>query len=275
MKIDSHQHYWIYNKTEYSWINEHMQILKRDYLPSDLKTELQNSVFDGSIVVQARQSLEETRWLLELAASNSFIKGVIGWVDLCSNDIRNQLEEFSTFLKFRGVRHVIHDEIDDNFMLRNDFLNGISILKEYNLTYDILVFPKHLKNLILFAKQFPEQTFILDHIGKPNIKGKQISHWKEGIHELAEYQNIYCKLSGMVTEADWSNWKNEDFNEYLDVVFKAFGPDRLMIGSDWPVCLLGGSYSKVMGIVKNYISGYSESGQQQVLGLTAAKAYGI
>lgn len=273
MKIDSHQHFWKYNVAEYSWINQQMQVLKRDFLPADLYPELQSSGFDGCIVVQARQSLEETGCLIELASNNEFIKGVVGWIDLCSKDVKNQLDKWSEYPKFKGLRHVLHDESDENFMLRKDFLNGIGCLKEYNLTYDLLIFPSHLKNANLLARQFPEQTFILDHIAKPDIKGKQTNPWKNDIKKIAELPNMYCKLSGMVTEADWINWKESDFKEYLDVVFDAFGTERLMIGSDWPVCLLGGSYSKVMGIVRNYISGFSESDQKLVMGLNAVKAY--
>jgi len=275
MKIDSHQHFWKFNVDEYGWINEQMQVLKRNFLPADLYPELQSSGFDGCVVVQARQSLEETAWLLELVSNNDFIKGVVGWLDLCSEDVKYQLDKWPAYPKLKGLRHVLHDEPDDNFMLRKDFLNGIGCLKEYNLTYDLLVFPSHLKNVNLLARQFPEQTFILDHIAKPNIKGKQTNPWENEIKELAELPNVYCKLSGMVTEADWNNWKESDFKEYLDVVFYAFGTERLMIGSDWPVCLLGGSYSKVMGIVMNYISGLPESDQKLVMGLNAVKAYNL
>jgi L-fuconolactonase len=275
MNIDSHQHFWIYTEKEYSWINKQMGILKKDFLPKDLETELQLEEFDGSIAVQARQTYEETKWLLQLAESNNFIKGVVGWVELCSPDIRSRLVELASFPKFAGVRHVVHDEPDNDFILRKDFQNGIGCLKEFNLSYDILILPRHLKNTIQIVKQFPEQTFILDHIAKPNIREKFLSPWKEDIRQLAMFHNVFCKLSGMVTEADWANWKDIDFKIYLDVIVEAFGTNRLMIGSDWPVCMIAGSYSNVMGIVKNYFSGFPETEKKQVMGLNALRAYNI
>lgn len=273
MKIDSHHHFWIYNSSEYGWISENMNILRQNYLPGQLKTELSSVGFDGSIAVQARQSLEETQWLLKLADENSFIKGVVGWIDLCSPRAEEQLIQFSRSPKLIGVRHVIHDEADDNFMLRPDFVNGIGLLQKFGLTYDILIFPRHLPNTLQLVSQFPRQVFVLDHIAKPLIKDQKLSPWKEQIEKLAQFDNVYCKLSGMVTEADWENWKPEDFAPYLDAVFAAFGPDRLMIGSDWPVCRVAGSYQKVMELVLNYIETFSESDRSKILGLNALTAY--
>ena len=273
MKIDSHQHFWIYNPSEYGWISDDMQILKKDYLPGQLQKELFSVGFDGSIAVQARQTLEETKWILGLAEQNSFIKGVVGWVDLCSPEIEEQLAQFSKHPKLVGVRHVVHDEPDDNFILREDFLNGISHLKKFGLAYEILIFPRHLPNTIQFVSQFPEQLFVLDHIAKPLIKDKKVSPWKEGIEKLAGFKNVYCKLSGMVTEADVKNWKQEDIIPYLDIVFDAFGPDRLMIGSDWPVCRVAGLYQQVMEVVLNYIGTYSEEDKNKILGKNALRVY--
>jgi L-fuconolactonase len=273
MKIDSHHHFWIYNPVEYGWISNDMEILRKNYLPDQLQTELSSIGFDGSIVVQARQSLEETQWLLNLAEQNSFIKGVVGWVDLCSPGVEEQLFQISRHTKLVGVRHVIHDETDINFILRKDFLNGIAHLKKFGLTYDILVFPKHLPNTIQFVGQFPEQVFVLDHIAKPFIKDKKISPWKEDIETLARFNNVYCKLSGIVTEADWKNWKQEDLVPYLDIVFAAFGPDRLMIGSDWPVCQLAGLYKPVMEIVLDYIKAFPEQDKNKILGGNARRSY--
>jgi L-fuconolactonase len=273
MKIDSHQHFWNYNASEYGWISNEMAILQKDYLPEHLNIELSSMGFNGSIAVQARQSLEETQWLLNLAEQNNIIKGVVAWVDLCSHKIEEQLKQFSKHPKLVGVRHVIHDEENIDFMLRHVFLNGISMLKNFGLTYDILIFPKHLPNTIQFVSQFPEQVFVIDHIAKPFIKDKKVLPWKEEIEKLAEFKNVYCKLSGMVTEANIKNWKPEDFIPYLDVVFSAFGPDRLMIGSDWPVCKLAGAYSEVMNVVVNYIEKYSEKDKNNILGGNAIKAY--
>ncbi len=273
MKIDSHQHFWIYNPSEYGWISNEMEILQKNYLPDQLQTELLSIGFDGSIVVQARQSLEETKWIINLAEQNSFIKGVVGWVDLCSSGVEEQLVQFSGHPKLVGVRHVIHDEPDDNFILREDFLYGISHLKKFGLTYDILIFPRHLPNTIQFVSQFPEQLFVLDHIAKPLIKDKKISPWREGIEKLARFKNVYCKLSGMVTEANVKNWKQEDLIPYLDIIFAAFGPDRLMIGSDWPVCRVAGLYKQVMEVVLDYIKSYPDEDKNKILGENSLNAY--
>jgi L-fuconolactonase len=275
MKIDSHQHFWIYNSFEYGWISNDMEILQKNYLPDQLQTELFSIGFDGSIVVQARQSLEETNWILKLAEQNSFIKGVVGWVDLCSPGVEEELVQFSGHSKLVGVRHVIHDEPDDNFILRKDFLNGIACLKKFGLTYDILIFPQHLPNAIQFVSQFPEQLFVLDHIAKPLIKEKKLSLWRENIEKLARFKNVFCKLSGMVTEADVKNWKQKDLIPYLDVVFAAFGPDRLMIGSDWPVCRVAGLYKQVMEVVLDYIETYPDKDKNKILGKNALNAYQI
>lgn len=273
MNIDSHQHFWKYNPEEYAWINEDMRILKRDYLPEDLEPQLVQCGFYGTIAVQARQSLTETRWLLSLAKSNDFIKGVVGWVDLCSKRLEEQLDEFVSDKVFKGVRHVLQDEPDEFYMLRDDFLKGIRLLKKYNLTYDILIFERHLTQTLDFVKSFPDQIFVLDHIAKPLIKSKRLSPWKENIIRLAQFENVYCKLSGMVTEADWMNWKTEDFSPFIETVLNGFGTDRLMIGSDWPVCQLAGNYADVMEISLKYLSRLSIHERNAVFGLNAQKAY--
>jgi L-fuconolactonase len=276
MKIDSHQHFWRYNPAEYGWINDRMPVLQKDFLPSDLKPELKTAGFVGSVAVQARQSTEETRWLLKLAKENDFIRGVVGWVDLCSmENLMRQLDEFSKYGKFAGVRHVIHDEPDDHFMLREDFLGGLTLLKEYDLTYDLLLFPKHLKNAAKVAGLFPEQKFVLDHISKPLIRERIIDPWKEDIINLAQHKNVWCKLSGMVTEAEWTGWKPADFYPYLDVVYDAFGPDRLMPGSDWPVCLVAGSYKDVTGIVESWISEKHKDAGEKILGANCSVFYNL
>lgn len=274
-KVDAHQHFWNYNTTEYGWINDEMNILRKDYGPEELKTNLIKSGFDGSVAVQARQSLEETEWLLGLAEQNDSIKGVVGWVDLCSSELDDQLKKYSQHDSLVGVRHVIHDEPDDNFVLRDDFVGGVKKLAKYNLTYDILIFEKHLPQTLEFVNKFSNQLFVLDHIAKPLIKNGILEPWKENIQKLAEHENVYCKLSGMVTEADWQKWKPGDIRIYLDVVINAFGTERLMIGSDWPVCLVAGEYADVMNIVKDFIAGFSEDEKEKILGVNALKAYGI
>jgi L-fuconolactonase len=272
MRLDAHQHFWRYSPTEHTWMTGQMQALKQDFLPYDLKPLLDAIQFDGSIAVQARQTLEETRWLLELAEQYRFIKGVVGWVDLRSDWLPEQLERFAQHPKLVGVRHVLHDEPDDNFMLLPEFRRGIAQLLDFNLTYDLLLFPKHLQAAAQLAKEFPQQPFVLDHIAKPRIGHRLLSPWKEDLHQLATFPNVFCKLSGMVTETNWKQWRPVDFHPYLDVVFEAFGPTRLMIGSDWPVCTLSAEYAPMMKIVMDYVPKESQSA---ILGDNCARFYQI
>jgi len=273
MKIDSHQHFWQYDKEEYSWITDNLSRIRRDFVPSDLLKELESHQIDGSIAVQARQSIEESKWLLDLAAKNDFILGVVGWVDLRSDSLDMQLSELSKNEKFVGVRHVVQDEPNDNFVLEEDFLDGVAQLAKYDLTYDILVFERQLPAAIKMVEKFPEQRFVVDHIAKPRIKEGLISPWKEHIQMMAQFPNVYCKLSGMVTEANWHEWFPNDFTPYLDVVCNAFGTDRLMFGSDWPVCLLAASYSEGIDMIQTYVSKYSEEEQQAIMGQNAKNFY--
>ena len=275
MRIDAHQHFWKYNASDYSWISDQMKILKKDFLPGDLRMELEGIQFEGSVAVQARQSLEETRWLLKFAGRYDFIKGVVGWIDLCSDEIEEQIREFVKYRKFVGVRHVLHDEPDDRFMLSESFIRGIGTIGNYNLVYDILIFPKHLSNAEELVIRFPGQKFVLDHIAKPLIKERIISPWKEGIEQLARHSNVSCKLSGMVTEALWKGWKREDFTPYLDVVFDSFGPSRLMIGSDWPVCTVSSGYSATMKIVLDYVQSLKQVEREMILGMNAKRIYNL
>ncbi len=273
MKIDSHHHFWKFNTVEYGWIDDAMKILQKDYFPVHLIPELKKEDFEGSVVVQARQSLEETKGLLQMADDYQWIKGVVGWVDLCATDIDNQLADLSKNKKLVGVRHVIHDETDDRFMLRDDFRYGISCLKKYDLAYDLLLFPKHLGFAATLVAEFRDQRFVIDHISKPLIGKGILEPWESEMRLLAQFPNVWCKLSGMVTEAVWDDWNEKTFEPYLDVVFDAFGPDRLMIGSDWPVCLLGGTYSEVISIVKNYIAKCDTETQNKILGENCCQFY--
>ena len=275
MRLDAHQHFWKYNPADYGWIDDKMAALRRDLLPQDLEPLLAAEGLDGSIAVQARQSLEETRWLLELAAHNEIVKGVVGWVDLRSLDLPAQLHQFAQNPRLVGVRHVVQDEPDDEFMLRREFRRGIARLREYNLAYDILVFPRQLPAAIKLVREFPNQRFVLDHIAKPLIAEGRISPWDHDIAELAEADNVWCKLSGMVTEARWHDWKAEDFRPYLDVVMNAFGPARTMIGSDWPVCTVSASYGRTLGLVRDYISKLTSSERDAILGENCARFYAI
>lgn len=274
MRLDSHQHFWNYSASEYPWIPTG-SALQRNCLPEDLDALQAPLALDGSIAVQARQSIEESRWLLELAAKNPRIRGVVGWVDLRSERVAESLAEFSKNPKFVGVRHVVQDEPDDQFMLRPEFLRGIAQLKQFKLTYDILIYPKQLPAAIELVRQFPEQPFVLDHIAKPFIKDGLLSPWREQIRELASFPNLCCKVSGMVTEADHRQWSPDDFLPFLDVVFGAFAPDRLMFGSDWPVCLLAAGYEQVFSLVRDYAlrAAPDASAQEAIFGGTAAKFY--
>ena len=271
MYIDAHQHFWNYDPREYQWIDETMTPLRRDFLPADLQDELEREGFRGSVAVQARQSLQETRWLLELAAQSPFILGVVGWVELRSPQAGAHLKQLAQNPKLVGIRHIVQNEPDDRFLLQRDFLRGISLLAEFDLAYDILIYPKHLNAAAELVRRFPEQRFVLDHLAKPEIKSGTINAWKKGIAELAAYPNVYCKLSGLVTEADWNRWKPGDMRPYLDVAFERFGPNRLLIGSDWPVCTLAGSYARVMGLVKDYLSQHSEQEREAILGGNAKR----
>jgi len=273
MRIDAHQHFWKYNSSEYSWISDQTEVLKRDFLPDNLFQELKSVNFDGSIAVQARQSLEETRWLLDISGKHEFVRGVVGWIDLCSEDSEKQLNEFTKNRKFAGVRHVLQDEPDDRFMLSDSFMKGIDVLGRYNIVYEILILPKHLAVADKLVDRFPGQKFVLDHIAKPFIKEGTISPWREEVQKLARHPNLSCKLSGMVTEADWKGWKKEDLVPYLDVVFEAFGPSRLMIGSDWPVCTVSSSFDKTMELVIDYIKNFSQTDRDMILGNNAMRIY--
>jgi L-fuconolactonase len=271
MRIDAHQHFWRFNLAEFGWIDDSMAVLRRDFLPNDLKPELDRIGFDGSINIQARQSLEETRFLLDLAKSAPFVLGVVGWVDLRSPKVREQLKEFAGNPKFVGVRHVVQYEPDDRFLMQPDFLRGIAALEEFNLTYDILIFPKHLRVAAEFVERFPRQRFVLDHLAKPFIKAGRVHPWDSDLGELAKFPNVFCKLSGMVAEADIKNWKPEHLTPYIDIAFQCFGSERLMIGSDWPVCTAAGSYSQVMHVVLDYLSKHPAKVQDAVLGGNAAR----
>jgi len=271
MHIDAHQHFWRYERWEYGWIDDSMAALRRDFLPADLKPELERSGFQGCVAVQVRQSLEETQWLLELTERAPFILGVVGWVDLRSPRLRFELESFAGNSKLVGVRHIVQSEPDERFLLQPDFLRGIATLEEFDLAYDILIYPRHLPVAAEFVARFPRHRFVLDHLAKPPIKSGAVDSWALGIRELAYFPNLFCKVSGLVTEADWQAWKPEDMGPYLDVAFECFGPSRLMIGSDWPVCTVAAPYSQVMDVVKNYISKYAAEEKNAVLGGNAAK----
>ena len=272
MRIDAHQHFWKYRADEYGWIDDSMSALRRDFLPSDLEPELKRAGFDGSVAVQAQHSVSETEWLLSLAEQNPFIAGVVGWVDLRAEDASQQLAQLAENPKLLGIRHVVQGEPDDRFLLRPDFLRGVGELEQFDLTYDILIYPKHLVVAAEFVEQFPTQRFVLDHLAKPFIKKGELEPWASDLRRLARHPNVFCKLSGMVTEADWKAWKPEHFVPYLETALECFGPARLMTGSDWPVCMEAAvSYKQVMDLVQNFLTRYPGDVADQILGRTAQK----
>ena len=275
MQLDSHQHFWKYDVQRHSWITDEMEVLKRDYLPADLLPELKANRMSGCIAVQADQSEQETEFLLELANQCEAIKGVVGWVDLLSPAISERLRHFSQFEKLSGFRHVLQSEADDEFMLRPEFCRGIQALQEHGFTYDILIYPRQLPAALELVTRFPNQLFVIDHIAKPPIRTGELAPWAAQMRSLSDSTNVYCKLSGLITEANWSNWSAEDLRPYLNVVFETFGPERLMFGSDWPVCLLAGTYRQVKQLIETYISKLSIHQKKSIFGLNAARFYGL
>ena len=269
MRVDSHQHFWRYDAREYEWIDEAMGVLKRDFLPADLEPLMRAAGFDACVAVQARQTTEETAWLLELAGRSPFVAGVVGWVDLCAPDVDAQLARLVRHPKLVGVRHVVQAEPDDRFLLRPDFGRGVARLEEFGLAYDILIYPRHLAAAAEFVRRFPRQPFVLDHLAKPEVARGEIDDWSRGLRALAASPNVWAKLSGLVTEADWRHWTPEQMRPYLDVAFECFGPGRLMIGSDWPVCTLAGDYGRTMRIVTDYLERRPAAERAAVLGENA------
>ena len=271
--IDTHHHFWNYSAKEYDWINDDMKAIRKDYLPVDLLKEIKAAGVDGAVSVQARQTVEESDWLLGMAEKNDFLKGVVGWVDLRAKGVDKDLERLAKHKKFKGVRHVVQGEPDDNFILGAAFNEGIKKLLKYDLRYDILILEKHLKPSIAFVDKHPKQVFILDHIAKPRIKERILSPWRENMMELAKRPNVYCKISGMLTEADWRKWSAADLAPYFDTTLQAFGPKRLMLGSDWPVMLVAGKYKQWVDMVKQVVSRYSSAEQDRILYKNAVEAY--
>lgn len=271
--IDSHQHFWNYSPQRHVWMSDEMTVLKRDFLPDDLFPLLKQSSIQECVAVQASQTEEENTFLLALAEQHDFIKGVVGWVDLRSDQVEERLTHYTNNKKLKGFRHVIHDEQDVGFMLRPDFQRGIGLLNKFGFTYDILIYPKHLDTTLKLVRRFPDQPFVIDHMAKPIIRESKIADWKKELEAVGAYANVYCKISGMVTEAKWKTWHKEEFTPYLDTVVEIFGTDRLMYGSDWPVCSLSATYEDMLGIVKDYFSGFTKVEEEKVFGGNAARFY--
>lgn len=274
-KIDAHQHFWKFDPVRDAWITDEMSAIQKDFMPKDIFPLLQQYEFAGTVVVQSDQSEEENMFQLKNAAQYDFIKGVVGWVDLQAANVEDRLTYYAQFNKMIGFRHVLQGETDRALMLKPAFKNGISLLNKYNFTYDILIFPDQLEYAAELVKEFPNQMFVIDHIAKPDIKNKKIKDWEKDIQNIAEAENVYCKISGMVTEADLKNGKKEDFHPYMDTVVEAFGTNRIMYGSDWPVCLLAAPYGSVLDIVKEYFSSFSKNEQDNFFGKNACTFYNL
>ena len=271
--IDAHQHFWQYDPAEYGWIGDSMSGIRRDFLPGDAKCEMDGAGVRGAIAVQARQTLDETRWLLDLARQHPFILGVVGWIDL-RQDVEAQLAGLVNDRALVGVRHIVQAE-PDGFLEHPQWLAGVAGLERFGLAYDILIYARQLPQAIGFARRFPRQRFVLDHLGKPDVRGGEFRVWQRGLDDLAALPNVCCKLSGLVTEADWRAWTPGQLRPYLDAALDAFGPDRIMIGSDWPVCLVAAPYADVIALVRDAIGEYSASEQQRMLEGTAAEFWNL
>ena len=275
MRIDAHQHFWRYDSAELGWIDDSLAALRRDFLPEHLAPLLAANGFDGCVAVQARQSLAETDFLLDLAGRHRFILGVVGWVDLCAPEVRETLERYRAQPKLVGLRHVLQDEPEDLFMLRADFARGLSVAEELGLPYDLLIHPRHLPIAAQLVGRFPGLRFVLDHLAKPDIRNGEIENWRRQLGKIASFPNVLCKLSGLVTEAHWRSWTREQVRPYLDVAYDVFGAARLMIGSDWPVCSVAADYARTMDLVKEYLEGRPAAEQAAVLGGNAQRFWGL
>lgn len=275
MKIDSHQHFWHYDPVRDAWIGDDMQAIRRDFAPTDLWSVLEQSGIDACVAVQADQSEAETDYLLQLAQQYPFVKAVVGWVDLRSSSLHERLEHYSQYAVLKGFRHIVQAEPDEVFMLRTEFSEGIRALQAFGYTYDILIFPHQLRSARELVARFSNQPFVLDHLAKPYIKQGLIEQWKKDLQALARHDNVVCKVSGMVTEAHWQGWTAADLRPYLDAAFEAFGTDRLLFGSDWPVCLVAASYEQWVGVLQEYLSEFSDTEKANFWGGNAARFYGI
>jgi len=272
-RIDAHQHFWKFDPVRDAWIDDSMKRIQRDFYPQDLKILLDANGLNGCVVVQTDQSDAETEFLLSLAWQYKFIRGIVGWIDLEAPDIAERLAQSAHNKTLKGFRHVLQAEKQRDFMLRPAFMNGVGELQKYGYTYDILIYPDQLPFVKHFVAKFPDQPFVIDHLAKPYIRKGEIDAWRHDMRELATFPNVYCKVSGLVTEADWVMWKTPDLVPYIDAVVEAFGVPRLMYGSDWPVCLVAAEYQQVFEVVKDYFASFTKTEQEQIFGTTATKFY--
>jgi L-fuconolactonase len=274
-RIDAHQHFWKFDRGRDSWITDEMKIIRTDFLPQHLEPSLKENGFDGCVVVQSDQSEMENAFQLANAENYDFIKGIVGWVDLQAENIEGRLEFYRGFKKMKGFRHVLQGEPRRDLMLKPAFMNGISKLNDFGFTYDILILPDQLIYIEKLVRTFPGQKFVIDHLAKPYIRKGKIDDWEKDIKAVASNPNVYCKISGMVTEADWKEWKREDFKPYIKTIVNCFGTDRILFGSDWPVCLVAASYREVVGIVKDYFSEFTSYEQEKIFGANAIEFYNL
>lgn len=274
-RIDAHQHFWQFDPVRDAWISDAMSVLRCDFLPADLGPLLAANGMDGCVAVQADQSERETQFLLDLARDYPFVRGVVGWVDLRSPSVGDRLAHFATDRHFRGVRHLVQGEPNDEFLLQDDVVRGIRALTAHDLTFDLLLVPRQLRAATRLAAMLPDQRFVLDHIAKPLIKEGVLEPWASDLGALALQPNVWCKLSGLITEAEWGSWKPTQLRQYLDVVVESFGVDRLMWGSDWPVCLLAGSYEEVREVIAEYLVRFSVDERTAIFGGNATTFYGL
>jgi L-fuconolactonase len=273
-RIDTHQHFWKFDPVRDNWIDDNMKLIQRDFLPPDLAPVLHENKIEGCVSVQADQSENETQFLLDLANKNNFIKGVVGWVDLRSPQLTERLEYYSAFKKLKGFRHIVQAE-PIGFMRSPEFSKGIGALKNFNFTYDILIYPHQIQDAIWLVQEHPDQNFVVDHMAKPVIREKEFRNWSAGMKQLASYENVWCKLSGLVTEAVWKEWTQDDFKPYLDFVLQYFGTNRVMYGSDWPVCLVAAAYQNQLGIIEDYLKSFPSSEIHKIMGENAIQFYNL
>ncbi len=272
--IDAHVHFWKYNKIRDEWITDEMKIIQKDFLPQDLQPVLSENNIDGVVAVQADQSEDETNFLIALAEQYSFIKGIVGWVDFQNENIENKLLYYSKFAQVKGFRHILQAEPND-FFKNKKFLNGVEVLKKYDFTYDLLIYESQLKEAVEFVNYFPAQKFIIDHCAKPSIRDKSIIQWKKWMTEISKRKNIFCKLSGLITEAKWNQWEEKDLYPYLDVVFNCFATERIVFGSDWPVMLLSGNYKLWKNLLEKYMNNFSAFEREKVFTQNAIDFYNL
>jgi L-fuconolactonase len=272
MTVDSHQHFWIYHPQRHAWISDEMSMIRRDFMPSDLEPILRSNKIEGCVSVQVDQTEKETEFQLKLARANNFIKGIVGWTDLRSPSVQARLEYYYQFQELKGFRHIVQAEAND-FLLDPLFCNGIRMLQQYNFTYDILIYPAHLPAALEFVQKFPDQSFVIDHLAKPPIKKQELQPWMRLMTSMGRHENVYCKISGMVTEADLKKWKPEDLQPYLETVLDTFGPKRLMYGSDWPVCLAAADYATQLDVIQKFIAPLSPGEKKGIMGENAVRFY--